>query len=67
MIVNGGIPLVGTEVNSCKDHRVAMALVVAGMLAKGKTKVKDAQCASVTFPSFFDIMNKAGAGIVLED
>jgi 3-phosphoshikimate 1-carboxyvinyltransferase len=46
---------------------VAMALIVAGLFAEGKTKVNDAQCASVTFPSFFDIMNQAGAGIVLED
>lgn len=67
MIVNGGKPLAGTEVYSHDDHRVAMALAVAGLFAEGKTKVKDAHCASVSFPSFFELMNKVGANIVFQD
>lgn len=67
MVVNGGKTLAGTEVYSHDDHRVAMALAVAGLFAEGKTTVKDAQCASVSFPNFFELMNKAGAGIVLLD
>ncbi len=67
MIVNGGKTLFGTEVDSHDDHRIAMALAVVGLFAKGETKVKDAQCASVSFPSFFEKMNKVGADILLRD
>ncbi len=67
MIVNGGKALTGANVDSYDDHRVAMALTVAGLFAKGETKVRDAQCASVSFPRFFELMNKIGANIVLEE
>ena len=67
MIVNGGKPLTGASVDSHDDHIIAMALAVAGLFAQGETRVKDAQCASVTFPRFFEIMNKAGANIVVEE
>lgn len=67
MIVNGGKALMGAEVDSHDDHRVAMALTVAGLFAEGEMKVKDAQCASVSFPNFFELMNKAGANILLKD
>ena len=67
MIVNGGKGLTGANVDSYDDHRVAMALTVAGLFAKGETKVRDAQCASVSFPRFFELMNKIGANIVLEE
>lgn len=67
MIVNGGKTLMGAEVDSNDDHRIAMALAVAGLFAEGETRVKDAQCASVSFPSFFEKMNKVGADIILKD
>lgn len=67
MIVTGGKTLHGAEVDSHDDHRVAMALAVAGLFAEGETKVKDAQCASVSFPNFFEKMNKVGADIILKD
>jgi len=65
MIVNGGKTLTGANVDSYDDHRVAMALTVAGLFAKGETKVRDVQCASVSFPRFFELMNEIGANIVL--
>lgn len=66
MIVTGGKTLTGAEVDSHDDHRVAMALVVCGMFAEGEMHVKDAECAAVSFPNFYEVMNNAGAKIDLE-
>ena len=44
-----------------------MALTVAGLYAEGTTTIRDAECASVTFPDFYEKLNNIGAGIVLED
>jgi 3-phosphoshikimate 1-carboxyvinyltransferase len=67
MIVHGGKILTGTDVDSHDDHRVAMALTVAGLFSKGEMKVKDAECASVSYPKFFEIMNSIGGNIGLID
>ncbi len=50
----------GTEVDSFKDHRVAMSLVVAGMIAKGESGVKDTHCINTSFPTFFDLLSRLG-------
>lgn len=60
---NGGKGLHGGEVESYKDHRIVMSLACMGLgLAEGeKITVKDAEWCSVTFPHFFEVMNKIGA------
>ena len=63
MVVHGGQRLYGTEVSSHNDHRIAMALMICGLWASGDTYVRDAQCAAVSFPNFFEMMNSLGAGI----
>lgn len=65
MIIYGGEHLKGTLLESYKDHRVAMALCVAGLFAEGETIVNDSDCASVTFPEFYEKMNALGAGFKL--
>ena len=52
MIIKGGAPLSGTDVDSCGDHRIAMALAVAGLAAQGETAVHNADVISVSFPGF---------------
>ena len=61
MTVYGGT-VHGAEVDSHGDHRVAMALLVSGLAADGCVTVKDAECAAVSFPNFFEVMNGLGAG-----
>lgn len=61
MTIFGGSKLKGAEVDSHDDHRVAMALAVAGLAADGETIVKDAECCDVSFPDFYNIMNKVNA------
>jgi len=52
MIIQGGVKLTGADVESCGDHRLAMALAVAGLIAEGETAVKDAEVINVSFPGF---------------
>ena len=46
--------LQGARVRSHGDHRVAMALAVAGLLAEGETQIEDAECVEISYPEFFD-------------
>lgn len=56
--VEGGRPLRGAAVKSCADHRVAMAMVVAGSIAEGMTRIDDIACVSKSFPGFIKSLNK---------
>ncbi|MGC8594195.1 MAG: 3-phosphoshikimate 1-carboxyvinyltransferase [Candidatus Kryptoniota bacterium] len=57
-VVRGTGELSGSIVDSYKDHRMAMAFTIAGICAKGKTIVKNAEWASISFPEFFTILEK---------
>ena len=50
--IRGGVPLIGTRVQSHGDHRVAMALMIAGLVADGQTIVEDTACVATSFPEF---------------
>jgi 3-phosphoshikimate 1-carboxyvinyltransferase len=43
----------GAEIDPRGDHRMAMAFAVAALAADGETVIRDAECAAVSFPSFF--------------
>jgi len=45
--------LKGAKVYSFKDHRIAMALAIASLKAKGKTEIEDIACVAKTYPHFF--------------
>ena len=53
-VINGPRDLEGARVDSAGDHRIAMALAVAGMIASGKTEIEGAECVAISYPSFFD-------------
>ena len=53
-VINGPRRLEGARVDSGGDHRVAMALAVAGLLADGKTEIEGAECVDISYPGFFD-------------
>jgi len=59
--------LTGSEVNGHGDHRIVMALAVAGSAIKGETTIQTAEAAAVTFPTFVDCMRKLGAEIIQGD
>jgi 3-phosphoshikimate 1-carboxyvinyltransferase len=62
MIIEGRGSLKGASVESAGDHRVAMALAVAGLSADGGVAIDDTACADISFPGFFDLLERiAGA------
>jgi 3-phosphoshikimate 1-carboxyvinyltransferase len=54
MIIHGTGQLTGAVCQSSGDHRLAMSLAVAGLLAKGETTIRDAEAASVSYPAFWE-------------
>ena len=48
----------GAEIETHGDHRIAMAFAVAALGAEGPSKILDAGCADVSFPGFFDVLEK---------
>jgi 3-phosphoshikimate 1-carboxyvinyltransferase len=57
--VAGQQKLRGAEIEPHGDHRIAMAFAVAGLAAQGTTAIKDAACADISFPGFFDTLERA--------
>ncbi|HET7339365.1 MAG TPA: 3-phosphoshikimate 1-carboxyvinyltransferase [Candidatus Dormibacteraeota bacterium] len=53
-VIRGPRHLEGARVDSAGDHRVAMALAVAGLIADGKTEIDGAECVEISYPGFFD-------------
>lgn len=60
-VVYGPTRLRGASVRSHGDHRLAMALVVAGLIASGETVVEGAEVIADSFPGFVDLMRELGA------
>ena len=57
IIILGKDSLEGAECESHHDHRIAMMIAVAGTVAKGTTSIRNPQCASVSFPNFYNELN----------
>ena len=53
MIIVGGRPLHGTEVDSHLDHRIAMSFAIASLIAKGETKIKGSDAVNISYPDFY--------------
>jgi 3-phosphoshikimate 1-carboxyvinyltransferase len=48
----------GAKVDPQGDHRIAMAFSVAALGAEGDTTIRDADCVGVSFPEFFDMLER---------
>jgi 3-phosphoshikimate 1-carboxyvinyltransferase len=48
----------GAEIDPRGDHRIAMAFAVAGLAAEGETIIRDADCAGVSYPTFFEDLKR---------
>jgi len=59
--IHGPLRLHGTTVDSHDDHRLAMSLAVAGLVADGPTWIENAQSAHDSFPGFVEAMQALGA------
>ena len=59
MTINGPTPLAGTTVTSPSgDHRIAMTLAIAGLIAEGETIVENAQAITSSFPDFKQVLEQ---------
>lgn len=58
LIIYGPAQLKGTIVDSSGDHRTAMSLAIAALMAEGKTVIKDTECINTSFPGFEKILRK---------
>ncbi len=54
LTIQGTTALRGAEVDSETDHRVAMSLAVASLVATGETRLRDSAAAAVSYPGFWD-------------
>ncbi len=62
MVVRGGRPIRGVTARSHDDHRIAMALAVAGLVAEGEMRIEEAGAADISYPSFWrDLSTISGA------
>jgi 3-phosphoshikimate 1-carboxyvinyltransferase len=67
MVIYGGRPLSGTGVDSHFDHRLAMSLAVAALVAKGETTIKHAQATEVSYPAFWQALLLSMSKVRSED
>ena len=56
LIITGGHPLHGARVSSFGDHRIAMAMAIAGLFAEGETVVEGCECIETSYPGFADTL-----------
>jgi len=67
LTVRGGdSTLSGATVHGRGDHRLVMALTVAGLVAEGETTVTGTEHVDVSFPGFFETMADLGASVAVE-
>ena len=59
--VHGGTPLHGGETDSLDDHRLAMTFAIAGLVATGRTSIGRPGSAAVSYPGFFDDLERVRA------
>jgi 3-phosphoshikimate 1-carboxyvinyltransferase len=62
-VVRGPTRLQGARVHSHGDHRLAMALCVAGLVARGETRIEDTGCIADSFPGFVRVLAELGADL----
>lgn len=58
MIIKGKGELEGAEVDGWGDHRITMALAIAGVCARGETRINNSSCVEISFPEFQDILSR---------
>jgi 3-phosphoshikimate 1-carboxyvinyltransferase len=61
--VFGPSRLQGAEVDSHGDHRLGMALSIAGLVADGTTLINNADCIADSFPGYVEVMRSLGANM----
>lgn len=58
MIIEGQAKLHGAAIDSMGDHRIGMAMAIAGLAAEGETTIANAEAINVSFPGFAALLEK---------
>ena len=58
MIIEGETSLTGAVIDSHGDHRIGMAMAIAGLAASGETVVENDEAIDVSFPGFAQLLEK---------
>ena len=59
----GGENLSAAAVTGHHDHRIVMAMAIAGMALEGQTQIDTAEAMNVTFPEYTNLMTSLGANL----
>ena len=57
-IIQGPTPLKDAELKTFHDHRIAMAFTIAGLVSDGDVILEYPECASVSYPEFYDELER---------
>ncbi len=57
-IIEGPQRLKGASVESFGDHRIAMTMAIAGLVADGETEIRGFDCFGISFPDFYSLFRK---------
>ena len=63
----GGSNLTSGAVHGYGDHRIVMAMSLAGMALDGQMSIDTAEAINVTFPEYVTLMNQLGAQMKITD
>ena len=58
MVIEGGSPLHAAHIQTHMDHRIAMSFQIAALNAAGETTFDDKGCAAISYPSFYEDIEK---------
>src|SRR4029077_13959002 len=58
LFVPGPQQLRGGVIDSFGDHRIAMAFAIGALLADGPVTIESPECAAISFPSFFELLDR---------
>jgi 3-phosphoshikimate 1-carboxyvinyltransferase len=61
--IQGPVQLKGAVVNARGDHRIAMSLAVAGLVARGETEIEGWEIIRESFPQFPEVLKELGADL----
>jgi 3-phosphoshikimate 1-carboxyvinyltransferase len=56
--IPGNQKLHGAEIESYDDHRIAMAFAIAALRAEGETVIHNASCVAISYPAFFEDLER---------
>jgi 3-phosphoshikimate 1-carboxyvinyltransferase len=66
-IIDGPVQLIGAPLESQGDHRLAMAMTVAGLVARGDTTVYGSEVTADSFPGFEITLQALGAKLQVQE